>query len=40
MGVIHILRHHGGGMGITSLMTNDDKGEGGVGHDDVIKKES
>ena len=42
MGVIHILRHHRGGRGVTSLlMTTDDKGRGGVvGHDDVIKKES
>ena len=30
----------GGGRGVTSLMTTDDKGEGVVGHDDVIKKES
>ena len=29
LGVIHILRHHRGGRGVTSLMTTDDKGEGG-----------
>jgi hypothetical protein len=28
------------GEGVSSLMTTDDKGEGVVGHDDVIKKES
>ena len=38
MGDIHILRHHRGGRGVTSLMTTDDKGEGGIDRtDDVIK---
>jgi len=37
-GDIHILRHHRGGRGVASLMTTDDKGEGGIDRtDDVIK---
>ena len=38
IGDIHILRHHRGGRGVASLMTTDDKGEGGIDRtDDVIK---
>ena len=38
LGDIHILRHHRGGRGVASLMTTDDKGEGGIDRtDDVIK---